>query len=164
MPTRVKTITEYHRLRGLPEPGHPLISVVNTKGFTASGQAVQMLMDFYCIMLKNNPQFKFKYGQLDCDFDNGVLFFLAPGQILGIDAGANRPAEAPSGWLLLVHPDFLWGTSLAKKIKQYAFFDYAVHEALFLSEKEETSISDIIQRIGQECTASIDKFTQDIIV
>lgn len=28
-PLRIKTISEFHRLRGLPKPEHPLISVVN---------------------------------------------------------------------------------------------------------------------------------------
>jgi len=42
-----------------------------------------------------------------------------------------------TGWALIVHPDFLWNTSLAKKIKQYEYFGYSVHEALHLSDKEE---------------------------
>ena len=45
--------------------------------------------------------------------------------------------EQPSGWILLIHPDFIWNTSLAKNIRQYEYFDYSVNEALFLSEKEE---------------------------
>ncbi len=69
-----------------------------------------------------------------------------------------------SGWLLLVHPDFLWNTSLSKKIKQYEFFDYAVNEALFVSEKEEAIVTGIIQNISQECQRSIDKFTQEIVI
>ncbi len=28
-PHRIKTINEFHQLRGLPKPAHPLISVVN---------------------------------------------------------------------------------------------------------------------------------------
>ena len=64
----------------------------------------------------------------------------------------------------LVHPDFFWGTSLAKKIKKYEFFGYAVNEALFLSEKEEATINGIIENIRQECDTNIDKFSQDIIV
>ena len=52
-----------------------------------------------------------------------------------------------SGWVLFIHPDFLWNTTLAKKIRQYEYFSYAVHEALFLSEKEETMILNIMHNI-----------------
>lgn len=66
--------------------------------------------------------------------------------------------------MLLIHPDFLWKTSLAKTIKQYDFFGYSVHEALFLSNKEEITILGIIANIKQEYHTNIDKFSQNIIV
>jgi len=66
--------------------------------------------------------------------------------------------------LLLIHPDFLWNTPLARKIKQYEFFDYAVNEALFVSETEQAILTGIIENIKQESHRSIDKFTQDIII
>ncbi len=66
--------------------------------------------------------------------------------------------------MILVHPNFLWNTTLAKKIEQYEFFNYSVHEALFLSEKEETSIMGIMQHINQEYHANTDQFSQDIII
>ncbi len=66
--------------------------------------------------------------------------------------------------MLLVHPDFLWNTPLAKTIKQYEYFDYSVNEALFLSEKEETTIACIMQSIQQEYHSNIDKFSQDLII
>lgn len=28
-PLRIKTISEFHQLRGLPKPEHPLISIIN---------------------------------------------------------------------------------------------------------------------------------------
>src|SRR5690606_41728066 len=69
-----------------------------------------------------------------------------------------------SCWLFIIHPDFLWNTSLAKKIKQYEFIDYSVNEALFLSEKEEEILNNIIQNIKQEYHMNIDKFSKDIII
>ena len=66
--------------------------------------------------------------------------------------------------MLLIHPDFLWNTSLAKGIKRYEYFGYTVNEALFLSEKEEGTITSIIQNIQQEYHANIDRFSQDIII
>jgi len=66
--------------------------------------------------------------------------------------------------MLLIHPDFLWNTSLAQNIKHYGFFDYSVNEALFLSEKEEATINNIISNIRQEYHTNIDKFSQAIII
>jgi AraC family transcriptional activator of pobA len=69
-----------------------------------------------------------------------------------------------SGWMLLIHPDFLWNTALAKKIKRYDFFDYSVSEALFLSDTEEAVLESIMKNINQEHSSGIDKFSQDIII
>lgn len=91
------------------------------------------------------------------------MSFMSPGQVLSVDLTKGEMLQQ-SGWVLLIHPDFLWNTPLVKKIKQYDFFDYAVNEALFLSEKEEAVIAGIIQIIKQEYCSSIDKFSQDIII
>lgn len=164
-PTRIKTIAEFHRLRGLPKPEHPLISVVNleTVDSSESNESNSLILDFYSISIKRCLLTKFKYGQQEYDFDEGVMFFIAPGQVFKIEVEPNS-TDKRSGWLLLVHPDFLWNTPLAKTIKQYEYFDYSVHEALFLSDKEETAIIGIMQNIQQEYNSNIDKFSQDIII
>jgi len=164
-PNRIKTITEFHRNRGLPKPEHPLISVINVedmKSLPGEGP-LNFIYDFYSIALKRNCDAKFKYGQQEYDFDEGTMFFISPNQVFGIEHGKND-SERRSGWMLLFHPDFLWNTSLAKNIKHYQYFDYAVHEALFLSEKEEQVMNTIVQNIEQEYHSNIDKFSQGVIV
>ena len=91
------------------------------------------------------------------------MFFMSPSQVFGIEVQKDVPIKR-TGWMLLVHPDFLWNTPLARTIKQYEYFDYSVHEALFLSDKEETAIVGILQNIQQEYQSNIDKFSQDIII
>ncbi len=66
--------------------------------------------------------------------------------------------------MLLIHPDFFWGSNLAQQIKKYEYFDYAINEVLFLSDKEEKSLLDIFQNIKQEHQSNIDKFSQDLII
>ena len=159
-PFRIKTITEFHRLRGLPPPEHPLISVIDYSILTpAHGSAI---FDYYSISIKRGMG-KMSYGQQEYDFDEGVMFFLAPNQVLRVAPEQNSTTER-SGWILLIHPDFLWNTPLAKAMKKYEFFDYSVNEALFLSEKEETFINNIIKNIQQEYQSNIDKFSQNIII
>ncbi len=121
------------------------------------------VLDFYSISLKRDSGAKVKYGQQEYDFDEGLMFFLAPGQVFRIEV-EQRSAQKRSGWMLLIHPDFLWNTPLAKGIKRYEYFDYSVNEALFLSEKEEATSTNIIQSIQQEYHANIDRFSQDIII
>lgn len=87
---------------------------------------------------------------------------MSPGQVLRIEIEGNEFEH--SGWLLLIHPDFLWKTPLAKKISKYDFFSYSVNEALHFSEKEEIILHGIMKSIKREYSSNIDKFTQDIIV
>ncbi len=164
-PYRIKTISEYHHLMGLPKPEHPLISVINFDSITQVPETkpLSMVFDYYSISLKRNFNAKMKYGQQAYDFDEGTMFFISPGQVFGIEREPGTEIQH-SGWLLLVHPDFLWNTPLAKKIRQYEYFDYSVHEALFLSEKEELTIVNLIQTMEQEYRTNIDKFSQDLIV
>jgi AraC-like DNA-binding protein len=164
---RIKTVSEYHQLMGLPKPHHPLISLINYKDIKRPieehNTSFSLMFDCYCISLKRDFKAKIKYGQQTCDFNEGLLFFMSPGQVFGIEAQEGE-ILTPTGWMLLIHPDFLWNTSLAKNIKQYEYFSYAVHEALFLSDKEETTIINILQNIEQEYQSNIDKFSQDVII
>ncbi len=162
-PLRIKTITDYHKLRELPKPEHPLISVVNfeaIKGLSCD-KSTSIIQDFYSIALKRNFNGKMKYGQQEYDFDEGVLIFISPGQVFSIE---TEESLKHTGWLLLVHPDYLWNTSLAKTIKQYDYFDYSVHEALHLSEKEEVTIAGIMQNVQQEYRSNMDTFSQPVII
>jgi len=162
---RIKTISEFHRLRGLSQPEYPLISVVN---YAEVQRPVDIgdknwVFDFYQISIKRGMNAKLKYGQQEYDFDDGVVFFASPNQVFRIEPNPN-PTTKRSGWILLIHPDFLWNSSLAKTIKQYEFFNYSINEALFLSEKEEATINGIVENIKQEYHSNIDKFSKGIII
>lgn len=162
---RIKTISEFHRLRGLPKPEHPLISIVNYNDIVRPPDIgeVNWILDFYQISLKKGMTGKLKYGQQQYDFDEGVMFFISPNQVFRIEPDPGTDSEK-SGWMLLIHPDFLWSAPLSKIIKKYDFFDYSVNEALFLSDKEERTLNGIVENICEEYHATIDKFSQTIIL
>ncbi|AUD05825.1 helix-turn-helix domain-containing protein [Spirosoma pollinicola] len=164
-PNRIKTITDYHRMLGLPNPEHPLISVINLESFQrpVTDEPVSLIFDFYSISLKKNFHLRMKYGQQSHDFDEGVFFCMAPGQVITIELNSDA-LHRPSGWMILVHPDFLWNTALAKTIKKYEFFGYSVNEALYLSDREEGMITGIVQYMEQEYNTNIDKFSQPVII
>ena len=162
---RLKSIAEYHKMKGLPAPDHPLISVFDYDSVDCFGEsgADHLVFDFYHISIKRVEGARFKYGQKDYDFSNGVMFFIAPNQVFGIEKIAEI-AQPRSGWLLMIHPDFLWKTSLARTIRKYDFFNYDVNEALFLSEKEQATLLTIVKNIEQEYRNNIDRFSQNIII
>ena len=159
-PRRIRSISEFHRLNGLSQPAHPLISVVNYADLISLQETV--IFDYYSISVKRGVG-KLFYGQQEYDFDEGVMYFMAPNQVLTVQPPVDNSIER-SGWILLFHPDFLWGSDLAKHIRNYDFFDYRVNEALFLSDNEELTLNKIVDSIQQEYSGNMDKFTQEICI
>lgn len=164
IPHSFTSLTEAHRAFGLPDPLHPLISLIGSgviEGISSHPQGAHVL-NFYKISYRPQLSGKVRYGQDYYDFDQGGLLFAAPNQIIG-----NNEPEAEqqcSLYTLLIHPDFLWGHPLAKKIKQYGFFSYSANETLHLSEKEKEVIINIFKNIKDELESRIDDFSQDVII
>ncbi|HRE76770.1 MAG TPA: helix-turn-helix transcriptional regulator [Flavobacterium sp.] len=159
------SLSEFHTFCNLSKPEHPLISLIDYSKVTypVNDSELKWIQNFYSIGLKRNVNAKFNYGQQLYDFDSGVLTFVSPQQFLKIEINQEVDVK-PSGWLLLIHPDFLWNSNLVKKIKSYDFFQYAINEALFLSEKEEKTMIEILLKIEQEYQSNIDKFSQELIL
>lgn len=159
---RISSISKFHQLSNLSKPKHPLISLINLNEVVAQDfeSPMSIILDFYTISLKKCISNKIKYGQKDYDFDEGVMAFLEPGQVISTTDKDNK-AE---GWWLIFHPDFIRQYPLAKQIKEYGFFSYSVNEALHLSEKEENMIELIFKNIEEEYNTSIDRFSQDVMI
>jgi len=159
----IDSISQFHRLLSLPEPLHPLISIVHVQDIRFKDDTVlkPFFLNFYSVSLKKDVHAKMKYGQQYYDFDKGTMSFTAPKQIQSHNI---LPNESPgTGYVLFFHPSFLGRHPLASNVKNYGFFSYAVNEALHLSDKEEKNIMDIFQKIEQE-HQHIDRHTQDIIL
>jgi AraC family transcriptional activator of pobA len=162
LPLTVNSVTEQRRLVGLPGPAHPLIDVFRMEDIPASpdGRPRSLQLNLYCVALKRKVQGKVQYGQGYYDYDEGLMSFFAPGQIT-----ANVPDQHQlEGWCVSFHPDLLLGHPLARKIETYNFFSYAINEALFLSEKEEALVTNIVNNIRQELETSIDGLTQEVLI
>lgn len=164
-PYRIKSISEYHKILGIGGPQHPLVSVVDLQKVKPyqGKEKVSVIFDFYIVSLKRTESgtVKYVYGQQQYDFDEGILFFIAPNQVFSFEPDEDFSS---SGFVLLLHPDFLWGTPFATKIKEFDFFSYSVNEALFVSENEEATLKGFIQNIEKEYKSTIDKFSQGIII
>ncbi len=145
------------------KPTHPLVSVFNFKDMALPQKEMpaSIAYDFYSINLKKNFEGKIRYGQQYYDFDEGVMSFYAPKQVITIEGEITK---IPEGYTLIVHPDFLQGHPLASKILEYGFFSYAANEALHLSEREEEMIEGIFESLRQEINSLTDAHTQDVVL
>ncbi len=162
-PHLITSISEQHRLLGLPKPKHPMISVFRHEHtrYDSLVELQHFMLNFYCISLKKDYDGKLRYGQRHYDFDEGMMAFIAPNQLLmKLDAGS----KPPGGMTLMFHPDFIANTPLAAKIRTYHFFSYELHEALHLSGDEEAVIEGLFNNIDREYQTSIDGFSRHVMI
>ncbi|WP_210521055.1 helix-turn-helix domain-containing protein [Hymenobacter terricola] len=165
----LNTVTDYTRFFGLPAPAHPLLTIIDLA--EACGWArdqnlppvtTPVVQQFYTVALKRGLKGPLYYGHQSYDFSDGVLFFLAPGQVFAVDEALDT--SEVSGWLLVFHPDLLRKYPLGQKIATYGFFSYEVHEALHLSDREESVLNGLMQSIQGEYERPIDAFSQDVLI
>jgi AraC-like DNA-binding protein len=158
-----ESITAIHRALGLPAPQHPLISLLNAQDLRSSTRpSGAHVLNFYKISFKTALSGKVRYGQGYYDFDEGGLLFASPNQVIGSDG--DEDTEDLSYYTMLIHPDFLHGYPLARKVKQYGYFSYGTNEALHLSESEKAIILSVFHIIEQELNSRIDEFSQEVVV
>ncbi len=163
IPYKFESLSDLHRVLGLPKPLHPLISLVdNIDNKVAPDKKLPnpLILNFYKVAYKPNLRGKLKYGQHLYDFDEGGLLFASPNQL----AASYDNNGDHSGYTLLIHPNFFLNTSLAKKIKQYGFFSYSANEALHLSDTERATILSIFKIMDNELQNRIDDFSQDVVI
>ena len=162
-PKVINSITELHRILGLPKPTNPLITLIDhsqEREKTDLGNQ-KMVLNFYNVTIKRSFQGQLKYGKSHYDFDEGTMSFLSPNQVLTVDEKGERNKD---GWSLLFHPELIANYGLSKAIKNFGFFSYGVNEALHLSDKEEQIIENLVQNIQNEYQSTIDLYSQDVIV
>lgn len=161
------TVTEYTRFYGLPAPAHPLLTLIdlgaaNRQALVNTGHFVNkpIVPQLYTVFLKRNLKGLLYYGHRPYDFSEGVMGFSTPGQVFFVDESLDT--SQVTGWMLVFHPDLLRKHPLGKKIGNYGFFTYAVHEALHLSDMEETVLDRLLDNLRAECERPIDAFSQDV--
>jgi len=161
-PVIFDSLSQLHKAVGQPAPSHPFISIINygEARFDPRDFEHGIILNFYKISFKTSFSGKLKYGQGYYDFEEGGMSFIAPGQLLKM-----QEEEADyDGMTLHIHPDLLSPYPLGSNIRHYGFFNYSAAEALYLLEKEKTTILSIYRFIQDELSERIDKFSQDVII
>lgn len=157
---KLETVSEYCRFFGV-EVQHPLITVADFQDY-GTYPAGNMQANLYCIMYKELDCGEMKYGRSKYDYQAGTLLFMSPGQIVGLN-GRNVDTPKSKGRVLLIHPDLMYGTPLARLIGSYSFFSYDANEALHMSDREKTIILNCFNEIKAELEFCIDKHTKKIV-
>lgn len=167
------SINQLHKLFELGAVKHPLVSVVKLADLSVQNRSMdfhinsdlmstKFVSDMYVVTMKDGIEGTMSYGRNRYDFDDGVMTFIAPGQVLSF--GKMSFTEQSKAWSLVFHPDLIHKSNLGKCIDQYSFFDYQVNEALFLSDKEKQMLFQLLTTIEEEIKANIDRHTQGLIV
>lgn len=158
----IKSISHLHELIGFEKPNHPLISVIDVSQLETRKEQIGMRItnSLYAIGLKDKTC-GLQYGRKSYDFDEGVMYFTAPNQVM--EVGYAQKKGEIKGWVINFHPDLIRNTPLGKTIENYNFFSYDVHEALHLSEIEQQTITDCVGIIKNEISERIDNHSQTVI-
>ena len=156
---KLDSVQDYNKLLGAATL-HPLVSVVDFSQLETIKHC-RKNFGFYAIFYKELSCGDLSYGRSKYDYQEGTLVFIAPGQI----GGANDGGETlnPKGMVLMFHPDLLYGTPLARRIKDYSFFSYDSNEALHMSDRERLIIQNCFHEIREELEHAIDKHSKLII-
>lgn len=159
----LKSISEIHNLFGLGKPAHPLITIVKEWPATDFDFAnIKMTSDLYVLGMKGQTKGTFKYGRNSYDYRKGTLVFIGPNQVAQFE-NADKENDK-DGWSIFFHPDLIRKSELGKTIKDYAFFNYGLNEALHLAENEKYILTDLVHRIEIELNQNVDEHSQQIIL
>ncbi|MBQ9636981.1 MAG: AraC family transcriptional regulator [Prevotella sp.] len=158
---KVSTIEEYNRMFGL-ETKHPLVAVVDVKDYAPAEEQLTYTTKYglYAVFLKQGVGCRLRYGRQQYDYQAGSIVTMRPDQVVTTEF---IKGERSSWKALLFHPDLLFGTPLAERIREYSFFGYDQHEALHVSDDERRTIEDTFRHISQELDHAIDKHSSQLL-
>ncbi|MCJ8163365.1 helix-turn-helix transcriptional regulator [Pontibacter sp. E15-1] len=160
---RINTISQLHEMLGYEKPKHPLVSIIDVSKLQITPEMIGLRLsaNLYSVALKSGSC-GMRYGRNYYDFEEGVLVFTGPNQV--VTATENSAQDAGQGWMLFFHPDLIRTSALGEHIEEYTFFSYDAHEALHLSEQEKKTLTDLVANIRQEYDQRIDNHSQRVIV
>ena len=156
----IDSIKTYNDLYGL-KTIHPLIGVIDLKEANKIVNHINFKFEVYSLFLKNGTQCTLKYGRKSYDYQEGTIVSLAPGQLVTLDEEKEELRPDVTG--LMFHPDLIYGTPLASKIKDFEFFSFSLTESLHLSEKERAKFNFYLNLIKEELERPIDSHTAPVL-
>ncbi len=161
---RINSISQIHDFLGVGSPKHPLITVlpIDQRMVTANYGDNIFVLDLFQISMKKGIQGHISYGRNSYDFQDGTMVFTRPGQSMKFST--QEDFSEVGGWTVIFHPDLIRKSELGKRIDEYQFFSYDIHEALHVSLDEQRALSDLVNKIQKEYDSIIDRHSQQLMV
>ena len=161
----IHSIQELHNYFAMPDDiQHPLMTLIDYSKINRLVFKEHVLrLNLYSIIESDKCANKLLFGQTPLDFKNGTLVAFSPGQSIRIQA-ADYKENRKSGWGLYFHPDFIRKSYLSERIQDYSYFNYEMHEALHLSNKEKAILFDLSLKIKEELAGNIDKHSKNLVI
>lgn len=158
---QVQTVNDYARYVDAPVL-HPLVCVIHYDELENCRHALSEYGVYGMFLMKESP-YTISYGSGNYRFESGSMMCVAPGQRGGVtDDGEIIHIK---GWVLLFQPDFLAGTHLERRIKDYHYFSYYSNEALILTPDEWARLERCFAAIRKELVEfSDDSHLQSIVI
>ena len=156
----IDSLKTYNEIYGL-KTTHPLISVLDLKEATKIVNHINWKFEVYALFFKQGTQCSLKYGRKSYDYQEGTIVSFAPGQMVALDE--EKDELGPDVLGLMFHPDLIYGTPLATKIKDFEFFSFSPVESLHLSVKEREKFKFYLDLIREELERPIDNHTSAVL-
>ena len=159
----ISSISEAHLTFSVAKSKNPLISILKLEdiNFNQFEKGIRARVELFQIWMIEGIDCQLGYGRNSYDFTEGALAFLKPGQVLSsVD---NDETTQSKGFLILFHPDLIRKANLSKIMDSYSFFEYESREALYISEAEKSTLTEIISKINFEINQNIDRHSQYLI-
>ncbi|MCH5236029.1 MAG: hypothetical protein J1E16_12115 [Muribaculaceae bacterium] len=115
----IDSLKTYNNLYGL-KTTHPLIGAIDLKKATKIVNHINFKFEVYALFLKNGTQCTLKFGRKNYDCQEGTIVSFAPGQVVTLEEEKNELGPDVVG--MIFHPDLIYGTPLASKIKEFEKF------------------------------------------
>ncbi|RLD64298.1 MAG: AraC family transcriptional regulator [Bacteroidetes bacterium] len=153
----IEDVNDYYNI----ESKHPLIDIRRYSDVikTNSSKIETTVFDFYKISFIKNFNGYLEYGNTKFNDENGVLYFVEPGQ--KYSCTSTKPWE---GYQILIHPNIYKKYVSEKKISAFSFFSYDVNESLLLTEEEQNTVSLLMEQAWSEMNNMEDDFSIPIVL
>lgn len=155
----INTVEQYNRMFGAVTQ-HPLVTVVEVRDFVPTEKVSVTKYGLYAVFLKQGTGCTLRYGREVYDYQEGSIVCFAPGQTVTVE---YQDGERASWKALLFHPDLLFGTPLAERMRTYSYFGYDQREALHVSDGERRILEDTLEHIQSEMEHAVDRHSQQLL-
>lgn len=155
----IHTVNQCNKLWG-EKTFHPLVSVIDLSG-TNNEQSGLFKVGFYTIIMKEYQYGYSASGHLDCDYSDGSVIFLAPGEFF--EMNNNHTISGSGDRMLAFHPELIRNTCLGMHIRDYTFFSYKREENLHVSQREKTILVRCLENINGELQRPVDKHSRILV-